>query len=71
MFILITYAFHGCRKIKYLTIILLLLRPAPIAQLVECPLRGTGGHGFDPDRDRPKSLKMVLAAPRLALRFTG
>ena len=22
--------------------------PAPIAQLVECPLRGTGGHGFDP-----------------------
>ena len=22
--------------------------PAQIAQLVECPLRGTGGHGFDP-----------------------
>ena len=22
--------------------------PAPIAQLVECPLRGTVGHGFDP-----------------------
>ena len=21
--------------------------PAPIAQLVECPLRGTGGNGFD------------------------
>ena len=21
---------------------------APVAQLVECPLRGTGGHGFDP-----------------------
>ena len=36
-------------------------RPAPIAQLEECPLRGTGGHGFDP----------VLAAPRLALRLTG
>ena len=29
--------------------------PAPIAQLVECPLRGTGGHGFDPGRDIPKS----------------
>ena len=23
-------------------------QPAPIAQLVECPLQGTGGHGFDP-----------------------
>ena len=22
--------------------------PAPIAQLVDCPFRGTGGHGFDP-----------------------
>ena len=21
--------------------------PAPVAQSVECPLRGTGGHGFD------------------------
>ena len=41
---------------------------APIAQLVECPLRGTGSI---PGRDIPKSLKMVLAAPRLALKFTG
>ena len=24
-----------------------------IAQQVECPLRGTGGHGFDPGRDIP------------------
>ena len=24
-------------------------KPAPIAQLVECPLQGTGGHGFDPE----------------------
>ena len=22
--------------------------PAPVVQSVECPLRGTGGHGFDP-----------------------
>ena len=27
--------------------------PAPIAQLVECPLRGTGGHGFDPGPRQP------------------
>ena len=46
-------------------------KPAPIAQLVECPLRGTGGHGFDAGPRHTKSLKMVLAAPRLALRFTG
>ena len=29
---------------------------APIAQLVECPLRGTGGHGFDPG---PRHTKVV------------
>ena len=27
-----------------------------IAQLVECPLRGTGGHGFDPG---PRHTKVV------------
>ena len=30
------------------------LLPAPVAQSVECPLRGTGGYEFDPI---PKSLK--------------
>ena len=30
--------------------------PAPIAQLVECPLWGTGGHGFDPG---PRHTKVV------------
>ena len=30
--------------------------PAPIAQLEECPLRGTGGHGFDPG---PRHTKVV------------
>ena len=30
--------------------------PAPIAQLLECPLRGTGGHGFDPG---PRHTKVV------------
>ena len=41
-----------------------------ISQSVECPLRRTGGHGFDPGV-RPNSFKMVLAVPRLALRLTG
>ena len=30
--------------------------PAPIALLVECPLRRTGGHGFDPG---PRHTKVV------------
>ena len=34
------------------------LSPAPVAQSVECPLRGTRGYGFDPGRDIPKSLKL-------------
>ena len=43
--------------------------PISIALSVEFPLKGTGG--TTPGLDIPKSLKMVLAAPRLALRFTG
>ena len=34
-----------------------LQKPAPIAQLVECPLRGTGGHGFDPGPRHTKNVK--------------
>ena len=40
-------------------------KPALVAQSVECPLRGTGGHGLDPG---PLHVKVV--APRLALRLT-
>ena len=32
------------------------LLPAPVAQVVECPLRGTVGHGFDPG---PRYTKVV------------
>ena len=39
----------------------------PGSSVVECPLQGTGGHGFDP---RPRHTK-VLSAPRLTLRLTG
>ena len=42
----------------------------PVAQSVECPLRGTGGHWVDPGPRHTKVIKMVLAAPRLALRIT-
>ena len=38
------------------TICHLTLKPALIAQLVECPLPGTGGHGFDPG---PRHTKVV------------
>ena len=38
---------------------------ARVAQLVECPLQGTGSI---PGRNIPKPLKMVLAAPHLALK---
>ena len=33
------------------------LPPALIAQLVECPLRGTGGHGFDPGSRHTRVVK--------------
>ena len=45
--------------------------PARVAQSVECPLRKPNVTGSIPGRDIPKSLKMVLAAPRLAIRLTG
>ena len=38
------------------------LKSIPVAQSVECPLRGTECCVFDPGRDIPKSLKMVLVA---------
>ena len=44
---------------------------APVDQLVACPLRGTGGHGFDPGPRHTKVVKMVGAASRLSLRLTG
>ena len=37
--------------------------PDPVAQSVECPLRRTGGHGFDQGPRHIKVIKMVLIAP--------
>ena len=33
--------FENIRSLNYSS------KPATVAQMVECPLRGTGGHGFD------------------------
>ena len=44
---------------------------ALVAQSVECLLQGTGGHGFSPWPQHTKVIKMLLAAPRLALRLMG
>ena len=43
------------------------LKYAPVAQLIVCPLWGMGGHEFDSGPRHTKVVKMVLAAPRLAL----
>ena len=40
----------------FVSAVYLLRSPAPIAQLVECPLRGTAGPGFDPG---PRHTKVV------------
>ena len=43
---------HTCTRTINLQFFLLF----PVAQVVECPFRGTGGHGFDPG---PRHIKLV------------
>ena len=45
--------------------------PAPIAQLVECPLRGTGGHGFDPGPRHTKVVKNGTNCSSLGTQIYG
>ena len=45
--------------------------PAPIAQLVECPLRGTGGHGFDPGPRHTKVVKHGTSCSSLGTQTYG
>ena len=47
------------------------LRPSPIAQLVECPLRGTGGHGFDPGPRHTKVVKNGSSCSSLGTQTYG
>ena len=56
--IAVLYIKHTCTK----SINLQFFLPAPVAQVVECPRRGTGGHGSISGRDILNSLKIVLAA---------
>ena len=46
-------------------------KPAPIAQLVECPLRGTGGHGFDPGPRHTKVVKNGTSCSSLGTQTYG
>ena len=45
--------------------------PAPIAQLVECPLRGTGGHGFNPVLRHTKVVKNGTSCSSLGTQIYG
>ena len=45
--------------------------PAPIAQLVECPLRGTGGQGFDPGPRHTKVVKNGTSCSSLGTQTYG
>ena len=44
---------------------------ASIAQLVECPLRGTGGHGFDPGPRHTKVVKNGTSCSALGTQTYG
>ena len=46
-------------------------RTCPIAQLVECPLRGTGGHGFDPGPRHTKVVKDGISCYSLGTQTYG
>ena len=46
-------------------------QPALIAQLVECPLRGTGGHGFDPGPQHTKVVKNATSCSSLSTQTYG
>ena len=45
--------------------------PAPIAQLVECPLRGTEDHGFDPGPRHTKVVKNGTSCSLLGTQTYG
>ena len=51
--------------------VLRLFGPAPIAHLVECPLRGTGGHGLDPGPRHTKVVKNGTSCSSLGTQIYG
>ena len=48
-----------------------LVKLAPVAQVVECPLRGTGGHGFDPGPRHTKVGKNGMSCSSLGTQTYG
>ena len=44
---------------------------APVAQSVECPLRGTGDHGFDPGPRHTKVIKNSTSCSSLGIQTYG
>ena len=49
----------------------LVCAPAPIAQLVESPLRETGGHGLDPGPRHTKVIKNGTSCSSLGTQIYG
>ena len=45
--------------------------PAPVAEVVKCPLRGTGGHGFDPGLRHTKVVKNSTSCSSLGTQTYG
>ena len=45
--------------------------PAPVAQLVECTLRGTGSHGFDPGPQHTEIVKNDTSCSSLGTQIYG
>ena len=45
--------------------------PAPVAQSVECPLQGTGGHGFNPGPRHTKVVKNCTSCSSLGTQTNG
>ena len=61
------YAMLSCDTASHIFpfIQFLLSLPAPVAQMVKCPLRGTGGHVFDPGLRHTKVVKNVTCCSSL------
>ena len=64
---LLNFVYHIWKKDVFLWLVI----PAPIAQLVECPLRGTGGHGFDPGARHTKVVKNGTSCSSLCTQIYG
>ena len=65
--IAVLYIKHTCTR----TISLHFFLPAPVAQVLECPLWGTGGHGFDPGPRHTKLVKNSTSCSSLGTQTYG